>query len=155
MSLAAPTHTTASARRFKVGIAAARYNGDLVAGLLDRATAALRAAGVRRENIEVLRVPGSNELPVAAQILADRGRYDVLIALGVIVRGGTIHYELISAAVAHALQAVALEHRLAVINGVVVAESAAQARARCLGRINRGAEFAGAALEMAALGRSP
>jgi len=121
MSLAPPKSVSVPGRRFKVGIAAARYNGPLVEGLLAQATAALREAGVRGGNIEVIRVPGSNELPVAAQRLAARRRPDVLIALGVIVRGGTIHYELISSAVAHALQDVALEHGIAVINGVVVA----------------------------------
>jgi 6,7-dimethyl-8-ribityllumazine synthase len=81
------------------------------------------------------------------------GRPDVLLALGVIIRGGTLHYELIATASAQALQRVALDARIAVINGVVVAENEAQARARCLGKADRGAEFARAALEMAALRR--
>jgi 6,7-dimethyl-8-ribityllumazine synthase len=75
------------------------------------------------------------------------------VALGVIIRGDTIHYELIAEAVTHALQRVALEARRAVINGVVVAENEAQAEARCLGDINRGGEFARAALAMATLRR--
>jgi 6,7-dimethyl-8-ribityllumazine synthase len=153
MSFSAPHLPTVSGRAFKVGIAAARYNETLVGGLLAQVTAALRAAGVRAKNIEVLRVPGSNELPVAIQLLAARRRPDVLIALGVIIRGDTIHYELIAGAVTQALQSVALAARTPVINGVVVAENAAQAKARCGGRIDRGAEFARAALEMAALGR--
>jgi len=97
-------------------------------------------------------VPGSGELPVAAQWLAAR-RPDVVVALGVIIRGETLHYELLAHASARALQRVALDARLPVINGIVVAEDEAQAEARCLGRIDRGAEFAAAALEMAALGR--
>jgi len=154
MSLHSPARvsTAASGGPFRIGIAAARYNDRLVEPLLARTVAALRAAGVKERNLTVVRVPGSGELPVAAQWLAAR-RPDVIIALGVIIRGETLHYELLAHASARALQRVALDARRPVINGVVVAESEAQAEARCLGRIDRGAEFAAAALEMAALGR--
>jgi 6,7-dimethyl-8-ribityllumazine synthase len=138
---------------FRVGIAAARYNQRLVGALLEQVTAALQAAGVKPGRIAQVRVPGSNELPAAVQLLAERYRFDVLIALGVIVRGETIHYELIAQATAHALQGIAVATRTGVINGIVVAENPAQAEARCRGEINRGAEFAAAALEMAALRR--
>ncbi len=154
MSLQAPQSAAVSGAPYRVGVAAARYNGPLVEALLEQVAAALRSAGVRDRNLLVVRVPGSNELPAAAQLLARRRRPDVVIALGVIIRGDTIHYGLIAEATAHALQRVALDAGLAVINGIVVAETAAQARARCLGRINRGAEFAATALEMAALRRS-
>jgi 6,7-dimethyl-8-ribityllumazine synthase len=152
MSRHAPTAPAVRGGSFHVGIAAARYNERLVERLLERAVATLRAAGVLERNIAIARVPGSNELPAAVQMLA-AGRPDVLLALGVIIRGGTLHYELIATASAQALQRVALDARIAVINGVVVAENEAQARARCLGKADRGAEFARAALEMAALRR--
>jgi 6,7-dimethyl-8-ribityllumazine synthase len=152
MSLRSPSPSAASGASFRVGIAAARYNDRLVEPLLAQVVAALRQAGVREKNLTIYRVPGSGELPVAAQWLAAR-RPDVVVALGVIVRGDTLHYELLAHASAQALQRVALDARLPVINGVVVAENEAQAEARCLGRIDRGAEFAAAALEMAALGR--
>jgi len=102
----------------------------------------------------VVRVPGSNELPSAAQMLVSGRKPDAVIALGVIVRGDTIHYELIATAATNGLMDVALASRVPVINGVIVAENAAQARARCKGRIDRGAEFADAAIKMAVLGRS-
>ncbi len=153
MSLAAPKPFRAGGSAIKVGIAAARYNERLVGALLDQVTAALKKAGVKKGNVAVVRVPGSGELPIAIQLLARRKRPDVLVALGVIIRGDTIHYELLSASVAHALQSVALATGIPVINGVVVAENAAQAAARCLGKIRRGVEFADAALEMAALRR--
>jgi 6,7-dimethyl-8-ribityllumazine synthase len=152
MSLRAPSSPSAAGGSFRIGIAAARYNDLLVESLLGQVVAALRAAGVKEKNLTVVRVPGSNELPVAAQWLAAR-RPDAVLALGVIVRGDTLHYELIAHASARALQRVALDSRLPVINGIVVAENDAQAEDRCLGRIDRGAEFAAAALEMAALGR--
>ncbi len=153
MSLAAPQSRTPSGRAFTVGVAAACYNQALVDALLARVTAGLRRAGVAERRLSLVRVPGSNELPVAAQWLARKRGMDVVIALGVLIRGDTIHYELIANATTQALQDVALATDVPVINGVVVAENAAQARARCAGRIDRGAEFAHAALAMAALKR--
>jgi 6,7-dimethyl-8-ribityllumazine synthase len=136
---------------FKIAIVAARFNEQLVDALLRRVRGALVAAGVKERNLSVSRVPGSNELPLAARLVVDRRKPDAVIALGVIIRGGTIHYELISTAATNGLQDVALSSRVPVINGIIAVETAAQARARCQGRIDRGAEFAHAALAMAAL----
>jgi 6,7-dimethyl-8-ribityllumazine synthase len=138
---------------FRIAIAAARFNAALVDALLGRVRKGLASAGVRERNITVVRVPGSNELPVAARLLADRGKPDAVVALGVIIRGGTLHYELIASAATDGLQEVALSSRVPVINGIIVAENRAQARARCQGRIDRGAEFASAAVSMASLRR--
>ncbi len=154
MSGDSPVPEALNASGFKIAIAAARFNEQLVDSLLQRVRARLSTAGVKEKNVAVVRVPGSNELPVAARMLVDRKAPDAVIALGVIVRGGTIHYELIANATTQGLQDVALDSRVPVINGVVVAENAAQARARCRGRIDRGAEFADAAVSMAALRRS-
>ena len=151
MSLQAPSALAIDARGLRFGIAAARFNAGYVDALLERCVATLKAAGAAEPT--VVRVPGSNELPVAIQALADRREFDALIALGVLIRGDTIHYELIADATTHALQRVALDLRTPVINGVVVAENQAQAEARCRGKIDRGAEFAQSALEMAALKR--
>ena len=154
MSLDAPDLSHAiDGSPFAVGIVAARYNSELVDALLNQVVGQLRAAGVKETKIKVERVPGSNELPVAAHLLAKRMPFDVIIALGVLIRGDTIHYELIADAATQALQRVALKSDTPVINGVVVAETQDQAEARCRGKINRGAEFARAALEMAALKR--
>jgi 6,7-dimethyl-8-ribityllumazine synthase len=151
MSLDAPQELLIDGTPFKVGIAAARFNARLTDALLDQVVAQLRAAGVKKKNLLVVRVPGSNELPVAAQLLAARQQPHVVIALGVLIRGDTIHYELIADAATQGLQRVALDARIPVINGVVVAENLKQAEQRCLGKINRGGEFASSALEMAAL----
>jgi 6,7-dimethyl-8-ribityllumazine synthase len=153
MSLASPDHLVIDGTPFAVGIVAARYNAELVDALVAQVAEHLRTAGVKEAKIRVERVPGSNELPIAAQLLLKTAPYDVVITLGVLIRGDTIHYELIADATTHALQAVALETGTPVINGVVVAENQQQAEARCRGAINRGAEFARAALEMAALKR--
>jgi len=153
MSLAAPKASPLSGAPFTVGIAASRYNERLVDALLRQVCAGLRAAGVQEKRLTIVRVPGANELPTALQLLAQRARFDVFVALGVLIRGETIHYELIAESASHALQRVALDTRTPVINGVIAVETAAQAAARCGGRIDRGAEFARAALEMADLKR--
>jgi 6,7-dimethyl-8-ribityllumazine synthase len=153
MSLASPGQLTIDGSPYAVAVVAARYNSKLVDALLAQVVEHLRAAGVKEAKLRVERVPGSNELPIAVQLLGHKAPYDVLIALGVLIRGDTIHYELIADATTQALQKVALETKTPVINGVVVAETQEQAEARCRGPINRGAEFARAALEMAALKR--
>jgi 6,7-dimethyl-8-ribityllumazine synthase len=153
MSRDAPRLEGSQAAGLRIGVAAARFNGALVDGLLARVQARLRAAGVRAADLEVMRVPGSHEVPWAVHELARAGRHDCVVGLGVLVAGETNHHEMVGASVSQALQQVALATRVPVINGVIVANSRAQARARCLGRINRGAEFAAAALAMAALRR--
>ena len=154
MSLDAPKVQPVNGAAFTIGIAAARFNSTYVDALLHQILGHLRAAGVKEKKIHLVRVPGSNELPVASQLLARKHRPDVVIALGVLIRGDTIHYELIADAATKALQRVALDAGIPVINGVIVADNQAQAEARCLGTINRGAEFAHGALEMAGLKRS-
>lgn len=153
MSLASPTARVRKGAGFRFGIAAARFNEELVDGLLARVEARLCAAGVPAAGVTVVRVPGSHEVPWAAQALVGTGRFDCAIALGVLIAGDTNHHEMVGQSVSQALQRVALDTRVPVINGVIVVNSVAQARARCVGRINRGAEFAEAALEMAALRR--
>jgi len=151
MSLASPKYSAVRGAAFSIGIVAARFNEELVDGLLDRVTRELRAAGVKAARITTVRVPGSHEIPWAAQSLAARGRRDCVIALGVLIGGDTSHHEMVGQSVSHALQHIAIETGVPVINGVIVANTSAQAAARCTGKINRGAEFARAALAMAAL----
>jgi len=151
MSTQAPTALAVAARGLSVGIAAARFNAEYVDGLLARCVATLRAAGAPEP--VVVRVPGSNELPVAVQALAAQRPYSALIALGVLIRGDTLHYEVIAHSSAQALQQVALAVRVPVINGILTVENPDQARERCSGAADRGAEFARAALEMAELFR--
>jgi 6,7-dimethyl-8-ribityllumazine synthase len=153
MSLAAPELQVRSGAGYRFGLAAACFNGPLADGLLARVEARLRAAGVKAGDITTVRVPGSHEVPWAAHALARTGRYDCVIALGVLIAGDTNHHEMVGQSVSQALQSLALETRVPAINGVIVANTLAQAKARCVGRINRGAEFAEAALAMAALRR--
>ena len=153
MSQATPSSVAVQGAALRVGIVAARFNEELVDALLERAVAALREAGVKAKSITLVRVPGSHEVPWAVQELARGGRRHVVIGLGVLIAGDTSHHEMVGASVSQALQRVALKTRVPVINGVMVTNNLAQAEARCRGKINRGAEFAHAALEMAALQR--
>ncbi len=153
MSLDAPTQTVVNGAEYRFGIAAARFNGEFVDGLLARVIETLRVSGVKEANLAVVRVPGSHEVPWAAQALATGSQCDCVIALGVLIAGDTNHHEMVGDSVSHALQRVALDTHTPAINGVIVVNSVEQARERCVGRINRGAEFAHAALEMAALRR--
>jgi 6,7-dimethyl-8-ribityllumazine synthase len=153
MSLDAPAQTPLDGSQFSLGVVAARFNGELVDGLLRELMATWARHGVPAARVELVRVPGSHEVPVAVQLLADAGRHDCLVALGVLVGGETRHHEMVGTSVSHALQTIALASRIPVINGVVVADTRAQAEARCTGKINRGTEFARAALEMGAVRR--
>ena len=151
MSLDAPQPLSIPAEGLRIGIVAARFNGALVDALLARAQARLAAAGVPPASVGTVRVPGSHEVPWAAGELAASGRFDAVIALGVLIAGDTNHHEMVGDAVAHALMRVSLDARVPVINGVIVVNTPAQAEARATGPIDRGTEFAVAALEMAAL----
>ncbi len=151
MSLAKPSLIPVNGAKMRIGIVAARFNEALVDGLLTRMIAGLTAAGVSEKAISVVRVPGSHEVPWAVQALAEER--DCMIGLGVLIGGDTNHHEMVGQSVSQALQQVALTTGVPVINGVIVANTLAQARARCTGRIDRGAEFAQAALAMGALKR--
>ena len=153
MSQHAPSASGTSGSAFTVGVVAARFNPQYVEELLRQVNDCLRAAGVRERRIILVRVPGSNELPSAVQLLCRRHHPDVCIGLGVIIRGETLHYELVAGAASQGLAQVALTARIPVINGVIVAENVRQAAARCGGPLRKGEEFAQAALEMAALQR--
>lgn len=154
MSLHAPSRKAHRGAGLRFGLVAARFNEQLVDGLLRRAQETLADAGVRPQDTLVLRVPGSHEVPWAAHELAASGQFDCVIALGVLIGGDTNHHEMVGDSVSHALQSVAVQTRVPVINGVIVTNTLAQARARCIGKIDRGAEFGHAALEMAALRRT-
>ncbi|MGH8021878.1 MAG: 6,7-dimethyl-8-ribityllumazine synthase [Opitutaceae bacterium] len=153
MSFSPPAPVSIDGSVFRIGIVAARYNPELVDALVEQVRGYLLATRVPAASIEIWRVPGSNELPVAVQGMIRHGSLNAVVALGVIIRGGTIHYEVIAYSTADALHSVSLATGVPVINGIVVAENEEQARERCVGAVNRGAEFAWTALEMAALHR--
>jgi 6,7-dimethyl-8-ribityllumazine synthase len=137
-----------SAQSSAFAIVASRYNARYVDGMLIAAVRELKRA--RAQSIKVVRVPGAYEIPVVvARLLRGRQAWAGIICLGVIIRGETVHAQLIGEAVSASLARLQIEHGAPVIHEVLLLENEAQARARCLGKThNRGAEAAQTALEM-------
>ena len=143
-----------SAPGFRFAIIVSRFNADVTDGLLKGARAALAEAGVRDEDITLVRVPGAFELPVAAARLAGTGRFDALICLGCVIKGDTMHFEYISAAASQGIMDVSVAAAVPVAFGMLTALDDDQARARAAdGPDNKGREAATAAVEMATLWR--
>ncbi|MFH2136307.1 MAG: 6,7-dimethyl-8-ribityllumazine synthase [Patescibacteria group bacterium] len=115
---------------YKIGIVESSYNEDIKSGLLKGCLAALEECKVKKENVDVLEVPGSFELPVGVQKLAERKKYDAIICLGVVIKGETNHDEYIAGAAAHGITDVALKYNLPVLFGVITALNLEQAIAR-------------------------
>lgn len=136
----------------RVGVVAARFNGDVVDALLEGALHTLAAHDVRGDDVVLARVAGAWELPQVAQAMADSGDIDAVVALGCIIRGETAHFDVIVNESARGLMDVALRSGIAVGNGVLAVETVEQAVARAGGAEgNKGAEAALAALETAAV----
>lgn len=130
-----------------VGVVVARFNGEISNRLLESALEALAAAGVPDERITVMPVPGAFELPIGAMALAKTRRYSCVIALGCVVRGETAHFDYVAGEAASGLQLAGLETGVPVAFGVLTVDTTEQAEER----IDRGADAARAALEMADL----
>lgn len=136
----------------RVALVAARFNGLITERLLAGARDALLRHGVPPEAIDVVWVPGSFEIPLAARRVACRGAYDAIICLGAVIRGETAHFELVAGEVAAGVARVALEADLPVIFGVLTTGSLDQALDRAGAKAgNKGYEAAESALEMANL----
>jgi 6,7-dimethyl-8-ribityllumazine synthase len=130
-----------------VGIVVSRFNGEITNRLLESALGALDDAGVAKERITVMPVPGAFELPIGAMALAKTRRYSCVIALGCVVRGETPHFDFVATEAASGLQLAGLETGVPVAFGVLTVETVEQATART----GKGAEAARTALEMADL----
>ena len=136
--------------RRAVGIVVGRFNGQITSRLLDGAIAALEEAGVERDRIDVVPVPGAFELPLGAMALARSRQYSCVIALGCVIRGETPHFDYVAGEAASGLQLAALETGIPVSFGVLTCDTREQAEARAGGaQGNKGAEAARSALEMA------
>jgi 6,7-dimethyl-8-ribityllumazine synthase len=131
--------------RRAVGIVVSRFNGAVTSRLLDGALAELEEAGVAREAITIMPVPGAFELPIAAMALAKTRRYACIVALGCVIRGDTPHFDFVAGEAASGLQLAALETGVPVAFGVLTLEEAEQAE----DRLDKGAEAARTGLEMA------
>jgi 6,7-dimethyl-8-ribityllumazine synthase len=135
--------------RCKIVVLASRWNPSIMDALIKGACSCLKEHGVSDENVDVVRVPGAWEIPLAANALATSKKYHAIIALGCVVRGDTRHYEHVADECARGLMDVALKFNLPVCNGVLAVEDYAHAQARAGGSAgNKGEEVALAALEM-------
>jgi 6,7-dimethyl-8-ribityllumazine synthase len=149
MSTNAPRRPRVHKGKRTFQIVASQFNAQYVDGLVDHAVEELRALASDAK-ILIHRVPGSFEIPVVVNELARKKRADAIIACGVIMQGETDHAKNLSRSVTDALQQIAVDCGVPVINVVLSFDSEAQARERCLeNRINRGTEAARAALEIA------
>ena len=141
----------------RFAILASRWNPRVVDALVAGARKAFADHGVDEAAIDVVRVPGAWELPIAAARMAQAGGHAALVALGCVVRGDTRHYEQVADGCAQGLMRVALDHGVPVCNGVLAVEAHADAEKRAGGSHgNKGEEAAMVAIEMAQLlGRLP
>ncbi|CAI0861318.1 6,7-dimethyl-8-ribityllumazine synthase [Serratia ficaria] len=134
----------------RVAIAIARFNNFINDSLLQGAIDALKRIGqVADDNITVVWVPGAYELPLTARVLANTGKYDAVIALGTVIRGGTAHFEYVAGEASSGIGNVSLNTEIPVAFGVLTTESIEQAIERAGTKAgNKGAEAALTALEM-------
>ncbi|MFH1775583.1 MAG: 6,7-dimethyl-8-ribityllumazine synthase [Chloroflexota bacterium] len=136
----------------KVGVVASRFNEFITRKLLEGAQDALRRHGVAEEAVEVAWAPGSFEIPLVAKKLAQTKKYDVIICLGAVIRGGTSHYEYIATQLTKGIAEVGLETGLPVVYGVLTADTLEEAIERAGTKMgNRGFDAAVTAIEMANL----
>lgn len=135
-----------------LGIVVSRWNEFITKALLEGAIDAIRRHGGDIDRVTVAWVPGSFEIPVALQAMAQTGRYDALLALGCVIRGATSHYDHIASAVTSGVNSTALASGLPISFGVITVESIEQAIERAGSKAgNKGAEAALVAIEMANL----
>ncbi|OQC17266.1 MAG: 6,7-dimethyl-8-ribityllumazine synthase [Lentisphaerae bacterium ADurb.Bin082] len=145
---------TLIAKGLRFGLVCARFNEFFVSKLLGGAVDCLLRHGASAEDIESAWVPGSYEIPLVAQRMAASGRYDAIIALGVVIQGSTAHASYVNAEVSKGLAQVSLASGIPVIYGVVTTENIEQAIERSGSKAgNRGAAAAASAIEMADLMR--
>jgi 6,7-dimethyl-8-ribityllumazine synthase len=141
-----------NAAGLKFAIVVARFNEFFSNKLLDGALDCLKRHGVKEEDIDIVRVPGSFEIPYAASRLVKNKKYNAVICIGVVLRGHTAHYEHIAAEVTKGIARLGMENDLPVIYGIVTADTLEQAIERSGSKAgNRGFNAAMTAIEMANL----
>ena len=139
----------------RFGVIVSRFNEFISARLLEGARDALLRHGVKEADIEVARTPGSFEIPLITKKMAQTGKYNAIICLGTVIRGGTPHFDYIAAELSKGIAAVALETGVPVMHGVITADNLEQAIDRAGAKEgNKGFDAAVSAIEMANLVKS-
>jgi 6,7-dimethyl-8-ribityllumazine synthase len=143
---------TLAAQDYKIAIVTSRFNEFIVSKLLEGALDCLYRHGAVEENISLFKVPGSFEIPVIAEKIAQSGKYDGIICLGALIRGNTPHFDYISSEVTKGIAATSLKHTLPISFGVLTTDSIEQAIERAGTKAgNKGWDAALSAIEMISL----
>jgi 6,7-dimethyl-8-ribityllumazine synthase len=141
-----------SAEGFRFAIIVSRFNDFISSRLVEGAMDALKRHGADEEQISVVKVPGAFEIPLVAKKLAESDRFDALICLGAVIRGGTPHFDYVAAEVSKGIASVSLESKIPVTFGVLTTDNLEQAIERAGSKSgNKGYEAAVAAMELANL----
>ena len=135
-------------KKLTIGIVQARFNEPITNALAQACTAELIALGVPEKNIDLVLVPGALEVPVALMAMAEKLKYDALVALACIIRGETYHFELVANESGAGVSRVALDYQLPIANAILSTENLEQAIAR---QTDKGRDAARVAVEMANL----
>jgi 6,7-dimethyl-8-ribityllumazine synthase len=135
-------------KKLTIGIVQARFNAPITNALADACKAELIALGVLEKNIDLVLVPGALEVPVALMAMAEKLKYNALVALGCIIRGETYHFELVANESGAGVSRVALDFQLPIANAILTTENLEQAVAR---QTEKGRDAARVAVEMANL----
>lgn len=139
----------------KFGVVVSRFNEIITARLLDGAKDAFLRHGVSEQDIDVAWTPGSLEIPLVAKKLAENGKYNAIVCLGAVIRGGTPHFEYVASEVNRGISRVSLDSGVPVIQGIITADTLEQAIERAGAKEgNRGFVAASSAIEMANLLKS-
>ncbi len=142
------THQLLNGNKLSIGIVQARFNEPITDALAQACMAELIALGVPEKNIDLVKVPGALEVPVALMAMAEKLKYDALVALGCIIRGETYHFELVANESGAGVSRVSLDYQLPIANAILTTENLAQALAR---QTDKGRDAARVAVEMANL----
>lgn len=143
------------AGKARFGVVVGRFNSFVVESLLSGSLDTLKRHGVKDADVTVVRVPGAFEIPLAAQRMAASGKYDALIAVGAVIRGGTPHFDYVAGECTKGLAHVSLQHGLPVAFGVLTVDTIEQAIERSGTKAgNKGVEAALSAIEMVSVLRN-
>jgi 6,7-dimethyl-8-ribityllumazine synthase len=142
-------------RDARIALLVSRFNSFVVESLLAGALDTLKRHGADERDLQIVRVPGAYEMPIAAQRLAAAKRFDAIIALGAVIRGGTPHFEYVAGECTKGLASVSLKYDIPIAFGVLTVDSIEQAIERAGTKAgNKGAEAAMSTIEMINLLRS-
>ena len=140
------------AQNFRFGVIVSRWNEVITKNLLEGTLQTLKSHDVSEDRIEVMKIPGCFEMPIAAKQMAERRTFDALICLGAVIRGETTHHQYIASEAASGIRQVSLEYNIPIGFGILTTENEEQALERAGGKGgNKGTEAALAALEMTSL----